>query len=96
MRVSLSLLLFVATECVAFAPAFHRPRASTAIANSASTDTARREGGVADELGLPCEGECQIEAYPNLPESVHPGVLSGQAMMDLLEDAKKKGEFTKS
>ena len=30
-------------------------------------------------------------AYPNLPASVKPGVLTGQAVIDLLEDAKKRG-----
>ena len=49
-------------------------------------------GGMSDELGIPCEEECALEAYPNLPATVHPGVLSGQAMLDLLEDAKTKGE----
>jgi len=48
-------------------------------------------GGMSEELGIPCEEECALEAYPNLPASVHPGVLSGQAMLDLLEDAKTKG-----
>lgn len=45
-------------------------------------------GTMADELGLPCT---DIPAFPNLPASVHPGVVSGQAMMDLLADAKEKG-----
>lgn len=45
----------------------------------------------ADELGIPCEEECSIDAYPNMPASVHPGVLSGDALMDLLADAKAKG-----
>ena len=53
--------------------------------------TKRAEGGVAEELGIPCEDECSIDKYPNLPASVHPGVLSGQAMMDLLEHAKENG-----
>lgn len=48
-------------------------------------------GGVAGELGLPCEDECALVSYPKLPSSVHPGVLSGQAMMDLLNDARVKG-----
>jgi len=30
-------------------------------------------------------------AYPNLPPSVKPGVLTGQAVVDLLNDAKKRG-----
>jgi len=46
-------------------------------------------GTMADELGLPCT---DIPAFPKLPASVHPGVLSGQAMMDLLADAKEKGK----
>ena len=29
--------------------------------------------------------------YPNLPASVHPGVLTGQAVLDLLDDAKRRG-----
>ena len=31
------------------------------------------------------------KAYPNLPASVKPGVLTGQAMLDLLDDAKARG-----
>jgi fructose-bisphosphate aldolase class II len=46
---------------------------------------------MSDELGVPCEEDCAIEKYPNLPESIHPGVLSGQAMMDLLNHAKENG-----
>ena len=46
---------------------------------------------MAEEVGIPCEDECGLDSYPNLPESVHPGVLSGDAMMDLLQDAKAKG-----
>jgi len=30
-------------------------------------------------------------AYPNLPASVQPGVLTGQAVLDLLDDAKTRG-----
>lgn len=58
--------------------------------------TARKSSslfGVAEELGLPCEDECAIGSYPNLPESVHPGVLSGQAQLDLLNHAKEHGKF---
>jgi len=32
-----------------------------------------------------------MNEYPNLPDTVHPGVLSGQALSDLLADAKAKG-----
>jgi hypothetical protein len=31
------------------------------------------------------------QSYPNLPPSVKPGVVTGQALLDLLEDAKQKG-----
>ncbi|KAL3910775.1 MAG: hypothetical protein SGILL_007560 [Bacillariaceae sp.] len=48
-------------------------------------------GGMSDELGVPCEDDCAIDKFPNLPESIHPGVLSGQAMMDLLDHAKENG-----
>ena len=48
--------------------------------------------GMAGDVGIPCEDECALERFPNLPPSVHPGVLSGQAMMDLLHHAKENGE----
>jgi len=48
-------------------------------------------GGMAEELGTPCEDECAMESYPNLPSSVHPGVVTGQAMVDLLNHAKENG-----
>ena len=41
--------------------------------------------------GIPCIGECALGSYPNLPESVHPGVVTGDALVDLLNDAKAKG-----
>ena len=63
--------------------------ASAPLSNSCASSSAL--SGSAGELGLPCEAECAITKYPNMPESVHPGVLSGQAVIDLLEDAKKKG-----
>ena len=55
--------------------------------------TALMSGGMSDELGVPCEDDCAIDKYPNLPASVHPGVLSGKAMMDLLEHAKENGAW---
>jgi fructose-bisphosphate aldolase, class II len=93
--------LFTVAHCAAFAPAVRAPSTTAAVAQAASStgalfstkqvDAKRREGGVAGELGLPCEGECEISRYPNLPDSVHPGVLSGKALIDLLQDAKTKG-----
>lgn len=54
------------------------------------------KGGMSDDVGIPCEGECALESFPNLPASVHPGVLSGQPMMDLLQHAKDNGKVTES
>jgi fructose-bisphosphate aldolase class II len=51
----------------------------------------RLQEKIADELGLPCDDECSLKSFPNLPESVHPGVVTGQAMVDLLEHAKHNG-----
>lgn len=47
---------------------------------------------MADELDIPCEDDCALESYPNLPASVHPGVNTGKAMLDLLNHAKENGE----
>ena len=51
--------------------------------------------GIAEELDLPCEGDCSLGSYPNMPDSVHPGVVTGQAMVDLLDHAKDNGELYK-
>mmetsp|Transcript_14177 Transcript_14177/g.21771 ORF Transcript_14177/g.21771 Transcript_14177/m.21771 type:complete len:452 (-) Transcript_14177:144-1499(-) len=45
----------------------------------------------AADLGLPCEDECALQSFPNLPPSVHPGVVTGEAMIDLLNHAKENG-----
>lgn len=47
---------------------------------------------IADELDIPCEDECALDSYPDMPPSVHPGVVTGQAMLDLLDHAKENGE----
>merc|ERR1719329_74023 len=46
---------------------------------------------MSSELGTPCEEECSMDSYPNMPASVHPGVLTGQAQFDLLKHAKENG-----
>ena len=96
MFISTALLALLSSQVDAFNAAFvPRGAASRSALFSASTEEAKtakkQSGGMADELAIPCADECAMESYPNLPESVHPGVLSGQPMMDLLEDAKKKG-----
>ncbi|EEC44953.1 fructose-1,6-bisphosphate aldolase [Phaeodactylum tricornutum CCAP 1055/1] len=77
---------FVIAQCGAFAPA-HYSRTVT----SSTLLGAKEKGGTSKELDLPCADECAISKYPNLPESIHPGVLSGQAQMDLLNHAKEHG-----
>jgi hypothetical protein len=76
-----TLLLLLIPQVAAFA----------ALKNLSPRNSCSALEGSAGELGLPCEAECAITKYPNMPDSVHPGVLSGQAVVDLLEDAKKKG-----
>mmetsp|Transcript_8637 Transcript_8637/g.21247 ORF Transcript_8637/g.21247 Transcript_8637/m.21247 type:complete len:436 (+) Transcript_8637:123-1430(+) len=81
MKFSLAFFLAsAASSAYAFAPA-------SVGRNSAVTV----KGGMSDDIGIPCEDECAIEKYPNLPESIHPGVLSGKPMMDLLQHAKENG-----
>lgn len=46
---------------------------------------------ISEELDLPCDDECALASYPNMPESVHPGVNTGQSMIDLLNHAKANG-----
>jgi len=61
-----------------------RPRAD--VRTAARTPLAMTT--VADDLGIP---EPKLQSYPNLPASVHPGVNTGQAMVDLLNHAKENG-----
>lgn len=80
------------------ASAFVAPHSNAPLACTRSSDVAIKTGSsvlksMSDELDIPCEDECAMEKYPDLPESVHPGVLSGQAMVDLLEHAKENGTF---
>lgn len=63
-------------------------RKSTRVASVSVRDK------IAEELDLPCEEECALDSYPNMPPSVHPGVVTGQALVDLLEDAKTRGELS--
>lgn len=78
---SAAALCSLAQQCTAFAsPAKH-----------GSAIVTKRYSGIAEELGLPCGEECALSSFPNMPESVHPGVLSGQAQMDLLNHAKENG-----
>jgi fructose-bisphosphate aldolase class II len=65
--------------------AFHRSNVD--YTQSGST----LKGAMSDELNIPCDDECAMTSYKNLPASVHPGVVTGQAMMDLLNHARENG-----
>ena len=73
----------------AFVPAASR-RPTSAITSSLNGN--KSKGGSSVDLGTPCEDECALEKFPNLPDSIHPGVLSGQAQVDLYKHAKENGE----
>jgi fructose-bisphosphate aldolase class II len=79
-QVAIAVAMATCSGVNAFAPRF----------GVASTTTSLN--GIAKELGLPCDDECALEAYPSLPESVHPGVLSGQSLLDLIEHARDNGK----
>ena len=85
MKISVAAL-FLAASVEAFAPATAGKHSSIS-----TTTTSLPMNGMSNEVGIPCEDECALESFPNLPESIHPGVLSGQAMMDLLNHAKENG-----
>mmetsp|Transcript_18783 Transcript_18783/g.45364 ORF Transcript_18783/g.45364 Transcript_18783/m.45364 type:complete len:415 (+) Transcript_18783:232-1476(+) len=80
MKISVAFLV-LAASVEAFAPATAGRHSTTSLPMN----------GMSNEVGIPCEDECALESFPNLPESIHPGVLSGQAMMDLLNHAKENG-----
>ena len=81
----MKLYITLAFSFVVTAQSFAPPSSVTVRKASALSN-------LADEYGIPCDEECALESYPNLPKSVHPGVLSGQAMMDLLNHAKENGK----
>ncbi|OEU15248.1 fructose-1,6-biphosphate aldolase precursor [Fragilariopsis cylindrus CCMP1102] len=84
-----SIAIFLAsTASSTFANAF--TPTSHAVGRTTGTSSALN-GGMSNDVGIPCTEECALESFPNLPDSIHPGVLSGQAMMDLLQHAKDNG-----
>ena len=88
-----SIAIFLAsTASSTFANAF--TPTSHAVGRTTGTSSALN-GGMSNDVGIPCTEECALESFPNLPDSIHPGVLSGQAMMDLLQHAKDNGKENK-
>mmetsp|Transcript_61526 Transcript_61526/g.70689 ORF Transcript_61526/g.70689 Transcript_61526/m.70689 type:complete len:439 (-) Transcript_61526:224-1540(-) len=80
-----SVAFLISTASPAFVNAF-APSATPGGRTSSAF-----HGVMSNEVGIPCTNECALESYPSLPASIHPGVLSGQAMMDLLQHAKDNG-----
>jgi len=80
MRLSLALLLLPAAAALA-------PPAPRSPARPASS----LRGTMAADYGIPCADDCAVERYPSLPASVTPGVVTGQALLDLLGHAKDNG-----
>ena len=54
----------------------------------------RGSGRMSEDIGIPCEEECALDSFPNMPLSVNPGVVTGQALVDLLNHAKENGKVT--
>ena len=71
----------------------YAPSVSVAPAAGASRSAARLTRMAAEtfseELGMNCEGDCEA-VYSKLPKSVKPGVVTGQALVDLLDYAKAR------
>jgi hypothetical protein len=82
--------LFLVQQCAAFVPSSLSSARQTALFSTESKK--KRTGSSATDLDLPCLDECALESFPNLPESIHPGVLSGQAQVDLYKHAKENGK----
>jgi hypothetical protein len=86
-----SIAIFLAsTASSTFANAF--TPTTSAAGRTTGTSSALNTGGMSSDVGIPCTEECALASFPNLPDSIHPGVLSGQAMMDLLQHAKDNGK----
>jgi fructose-bisphosphate aldolase class II len=90
-QVKVGMMAVGAVECMVPSEAAKRIAMLAVVAEEAQRSTPPLMTSVAEDLGLPCKGECDLPKYPNLPPSVHPGVLTGQAMMDLLNHAKENG-----
>lgn len=88
-----SLAAFVISSALSMTSAF-MPSSSSSSSTATAAVTTALHGGMSSDVGIPCEDDCAIDKYPNLPDSIHPGVLSGQAQMDLLNHAKEHGRFS--
>lgn len=82
MKLTIAIASLVACT-QAFAPVARTAFHSTSLNN------------VAEDFNIPCSDECAMESYPNLPDTIHPGVVSGQALVDLLDHAKTNGKIVK-
>lgn len=93
MRSIVVLSLYISSlEALLFPkPSFHATTTSLYETVAKTKAVAGVGGGMSKDIGIPCQDECALPSYPNLPETIHPGVLSGQAQLDLLKHAKENG-----
>jgi len=89
MRFTETLSLLIAAT--ATANAFVLPQTVPLAFRASKSASGSAVNSVTEEFDLPCDDDCAIDRYPNLPDSIHPGVLTGQAMVDLLNHAKENG-----
>lgn len=94
MKITASILSYLVIGSIT-ASAFVTPKSTSAVSfrhNVVDTQSdSKLRGAMSDELDIPCEDECAMTSYKNLPASVHPGVVTGQAMFDLLKHARENG-----
>lgn len=86
-----SILLGTITASAFVTPTSNSPVAFHRSNVDCTQSSSTLKGAMSDELNIPCDDECAMTSYKNLPASVHPGVVTGQAMMDLLNHARENG-----
>lgn len=71
-------VLCLAPSVISLALATFRPHQSIVI------------NSVLEELSIPYKEESDLKFYPNIPPSVHPSVITGNALFDLQQNAKER------
>lgn len=73
------------TPSASVAPPLGASRSATQLLRMSEGDAK----SFSEDIGIPCEGDCEA-VYSKLPASVKPGVVTGQALVDLLDYAKAR------
>ncbi len=101
MKIAASIISAFVAGSIISANAFVAPHKAQSVAFSSKSTTTSTSVStsssalktMADDYDIPCEDDCALESYPKLPDTVHPGVNTGQAMLDLLQHAKDQGKL---